>query len=354
MIRKLDIEDKYIVEKILDIQKASYLVEAEIIGFYDIPTLKDTIETIKESEETFYGYYIDNILAGIISYKYEEKILDIHRVAIHPNFFRMGIGKKLLNFIQDIQKDANKIIVTTGKQNMPAVNLYIKNGFKKVEDIEIKEGVYLTTFEKMKSNYSSIKENLKESYDNYAYEREKSEIQQWKIAPRQNFLELLNKENKKTLLEIGAGTGKDSIFFKNNGLEVVAVDLSSEMVNICKDKGLEAYELDFYNIGKLNKKFHSVWAMNCLLHVPKENLPKVLNEIEKILEPGGIFFMGVYGGEDSEGVWEEDVYNPPRFFSFYTDERIKEVVSKHFSIVSFERVETGEKFHFQSIILRKV
>lgn len=152
MIRKLDIEDNYKLEKILDIQKASYLVEAEIIGFYDIPTLKDTIETIKESEETFYGYYIDNILAGIISYKYEEEILDIHRVAIHPNFFRRGIGEKLLNFIQTNQKDVNKIIVTTGKENKPAVNLYVKNGFKKVEDIEIKEGVYLTLLEKRLCN----------------------------------------------------------------------------------------------------------------------------------------------------------------------------------------------------------
>ncbi|WP_315120615.1 GNAT family N-acetyltransferase [uncultured Clostridium sp.] len=152
MIRKLDIEDKYIIEKILDIQKVSYLVEAEIIGFYDIPTLKDTIETIRESEETFYGYYIDNILAGIISYKIEEEILDIHRVAIHPNFFRMGIGEKLLNFIQTNQKDVSKIIVTTGKENKPAVNLYIKNGFEKVEDIEIKEGVYLTLLEKRLCN----------------------------------------------------------------------------------------------------------------------------------------------------------------------------------------------------------
>ncbi|MEW9097136.1 MAG: GNAT family N-acetyltransferase [Clostridiaceae bacterium] len=152
MIKKLDIENKYILEKILDIQKASYLVEAEIIGFYDIPTLKDTIETIKESEETFYGYYMDNILAGLISYKVEEEILDIHRVAIHPNFFRRGIGEKLLNFIQTTQKDVNKILVTTGKENKPAVNLYIKNGFKKVEDIEIEERIYLTLLEKRLCN----------------------------------------------------------------------------------------------------------------------------------------------------------------------------------------------------------
>ncbi|GAA0729594.1 GNAT family N-acetyltransferase [Clostridium malenominatum] len=148
MIKELDVKDKCIVEKILDIQKASYLVEAGIIGFYDIPTLRDTLETIKESGESFYGYYLAEVLVGIISFKITEEILDIHRIAIHPNFFRKGIAEKLLNFVESLRTGISKIIVTTGKENIPAVRFYIKNGFKKVEDIEIKEGIYLTAFQK--------------------------------------------------------------------------------------------------------------------------------------------------------------------------------------------------------------
>jgi hypothetical protein len=32
------------------------------------------------------------------------------------------------------------------------------------------------------------------------------------------------------------------------GLEVTAVDLSGEMVNKCREKGIDAYELDYYDI----------------------------------------------------------------------------------------------------------
>jgi streptomycin 3"-adenylyltransferase len=203
---------------------------------------------------------------------------------------------------------------------------------------------------KMSSNY---KDDIRAAYNKYAGEREKHEFQQWKAAPRDLFLQYLEKENKKSLLEIGAGHGRDSKFFMEKGFDVTAVDISREMVKLCREKSINAYEMDFYSLHTLGKTYDAVWAMNCLLHVEKVNLPAVLIEINKILNPSGLFFMGVYGGEDSEGVWEEDFYTPKRFFSSYSDENIKNIVSDYFELVEFENIETGGNRHFQSIILRK-
>ena len=200
---------------------------------------------------------------------------------------------------------------------------------------------------------SKIKEILKQSYNNYAHVREKNKLQEWKIKPRDLFLQLLLNDGKSILLDVGAGTGRDSKFFMNNNIDVIAVDLSDEMIKLCREKGIESYELDFYNLHEIGKKFDAVWAMNSLLHVEKANLNLVLQEIRSVLNPLGLFFMGVYGGEDSEGIWEDDIYTPHRFFSFYTDENIKKVVSNYFELISFERIETGGKYYFQSIIMRK-
>ena len=200
---------------------------------------------------------------------------------------------------------------------------------------------------------NEIKEILKQSYNNYALEREKNHLQEWKIKVRDSFLKLLLNEDKSTLLDIGAGTGKDSKFFMDNNLDVVAVDLSDEMIKLCRGKGIGAYELDFYNLHQTGKKFDAVWSMNSLLHVEKSNLNLVLEGIKSVLNPSGLFFMGVYVGEDSEGIWQEDFYTPHRFFSFYTDENIKNAVSNHFELISFEKIETGGKYHFQSMIMRK-
>lgn len=198
----------------------------------------------------------------------------------------------------------------------------------------------------------NTKETLKQSYNNHAHER-RDEIQEWKAGPRNKFLNLLREEGKKNILEIGAGNGRDSRFFIDNGFQVVATDLSDEMVKICRTKDIEAYEIDYYNLSQMNKTFEGIWSMNCLLHVKKADLETVLEEIDKVLSPSGLLFIGIYGGEDNEGIWEEDIYTPHRFFSSYSDKKIRDIVVKYFDLVSFDRIETGGKYHHQSIILRK-
>ena len=111
--------------------------------------LKDTIGSLKECDEHFYGYHINDVLTGIISYKIIENVLDIHRVAVHPRFFRMGIAGKLVSFIEELESNINKVVVCTGKKNLPAVNLYLKNGYQKTKDIEIIKDIYITEFEKI-------------------------------------------------------------------------------------------------------------------------------------------------------------------------------------------------------------
>lgn len=199
----------------------------------------------------------------------------------------------------------------------------------------------------MRSNFSKI-------YDRYAQERDKRGIATWKIQERNRFLALLKNERKKTLLEIGAGTGKDGKFFNDSGLEVISTDVSFEMVRLCRKKGLTASVMDFYKPGFLEESFDAIWALNCLLHVPKKELPDVLKGLRAVLKPAGLLYMGVYGGAEFEGIWEDDFYTPKRFFSFYTDERIKEVVAGFFEILYFKTItlEEGEP-HFQSIILQK-
>lgn len=149
MIEKLNLIDLGTAKHVLELQIASYKIEAEIIGSYEIPPLKDTIESLMEYDEIFYGYYKDNILAGIISYRISQNVLDIHRVAVHPLFFKIGIADKLINFVEGLERNINKIVVCTGKKNIPAISLYKKNGYKEKNDIEVSKDIYITEFEKV-------------------------------------------------------------------------------------------------------------------------------------------------------------------------------------------------------------
>ncbi|MFD2042971.1 class I SAM-dependent methyltransferase [Ornithinibacillus salinisoli] len=202
---------------------------------------------------------------------------------------------------------------------------------------------------------NSIKNDLVDSYNKQAIHRDKSFSPDWKKRERNYFLKHLYNNNKRTLLEIGAGTGKDSLFFKENGLDTRSIDISPEMIKLCKSKGLHAEVMSFDSLDFPNNHFDAVWALNCLLHVPKKNLPEVLAEISRVLKPTGLIFIGIYGGKYFEGVWEEDSYEPKRFFSFYDHDSIKEVLTEFFDIEYFQVIPAsvvGGSLDFQSIMLR--
>jgi SAM-dependent methyltransferase len=201
----------------------------------------------------------------------------------------------------------------------------------------------------------TIRHNLTEAYNAEARQRDASDIQPWKVEERAGFLVLLKKEHKQSLLEIGSGPGRDGKFFKDEGFDVTCIDLSTEMVNLCRLKGLKAQVMDAADLQFPVSSFDAVYALNSLLHLAKVELPRVLDNISSVLKSSGLFYFGVYGGYDFEGVRENDRCTPKRFFSFYTDNGLKQTVSKTFEIVHFETItlDNKEQLHFQSLILRK-
>ncbi|MCA1029768.1 class I SAM-dependent methyltransferase [Bacillus timonensis] len=203
-----------------------------------------------------------------------------------------------------------------------------------------------------------VKQSLRDSYAKKATERDQTQVEAWKQREREKFLHSLLDNKLSTLLEIGSGPGREGIYFQEQGLQVVCTDLSPEMVNLCKEKGLEAHTMGFDDLTFSDQSFDAVWAMNCLLHVPKQEFESVIEGIRRVLKKNGLFYLGVYGGKDSEGMWEDDFYEPKRYFSFYHHEDIQQLVEKYFDIVSFDILrpeEIGQKeLSFQSFILKRV
>ncbi|MFZ3588533.1 GNAT family N-acetyltransferase [Bacillus sp. DJP31] len=147
-IKEIDITNPRMAQEILNIQIPSYEVEAELIDFYEIPPLQDTVDKLTECGETSYGYCVKEELRGVISIKVDKADIDIHRLMVHTQHFRKGIAKKLLEFIEDSEEGMETIIVSTGSKNAPAVNLYGKSGFLKTGETRVTEQLTITSFKK--------------------------------------------------------------------------------------------------------------------------------------------------------------------------------------------------------------
>lgn len=205
--------------------------------------------------------------------------------------------------------------------------------------------------------YRDVLPALRRAYAATASERDGSGISLWKAEGRGVFLERLQKSGAQTLLELGSGPGRDGVYFRDHGVRVTCTDLSPEMVAHCRAKGLEAYVMDFLSLEFSGRTFDAVYALNSLLHVPKNDLPEVLERVREHLVPGGLFYFGVYGAADFEGIWPEDKHNPKRFFAYYSDHGLLTRVMPFFDIVYFRRVavskERNTDFHFQSMIWQR-
>ncbi|MCY3665429.1 MAG: class I SAM-dependent methyltransferase [Gemmatimonadetes bacterium] len=191
------------------------------------------------------------------------------------------------------------------------------------------------------------------SYENHARERESSASNEFKEQEKHEFRKYLRSERRNTILELGCGPGHDARFFQKQGFQILAIDAAPTMVQLAKQKGVNARILDCYDLDQMVETFDAVYSMNCLLHIPQNDILHILDLISARLNEGGLLYLGLWGGEDFEGIWEKDRYEPKRFFSFRKTETLLGVVHQSFEVEYFRRIEARKGMFFNSLISRK-
>lgn len=204
---------------------------------------------------------------------------------------------------------------------------------------------------------NDIKASLRRAYDKRADDRDAKGIAEFRSEVRREFARLVKAAaGGERLLDLGAGTCHESEWFVGAGLDVVAIDLSPENVARCRARNIDARVGDFYGLEFEDGSFDAVWAMSSLLHVPDRDLPVVLAEIDRVLEPGDLVQAGMWGGPGTEGAWEGDDHDPPRFYSLRTDERARELLSAQFTVAAFSTTipeDARPGVHYQLFLLEK-
>ncbi|MGZ9587319.1 GNAT family N-acetyltransferase [Paenibacillus marinisediminis] len=158
MIEQLCIQDEEIARSVWQIQQTAYRAEAELMQFYDIPPLLETIEQLRESTETFYGWYNSSKeLVGVVAVEMEApRELRICRLMVRQDHYRQGIARSLMKSVLN-ESGIDRFIISTGERNEPALKLYLSLGFQTLHDVEIAPGVYLRTLD-MKCNREDASE----------------------------------------------------------------------------------------------------------------------------------------------------------------------------------------------------
>ena len=103
------------------------------------------------------------------------------------------------------------------------------------------------------------------------------------------------------ILDVGCGSGRDTLAFKNKGYQVDAIDYSEELVKKATQlTGIPVRLQSFYEIDA-DQAYDGIWACASLLHCERSRLAEVLEKMVQALKPNGVIYMSFkYGDSDRE------------------------------------------------------
>lgn len=165
----------------------------------------------------------------------------------------------------------------------------------------------------------------------------------------QRFIDLL-KGNK--IIDLGCGSGDHSLYFKERGLDVTAIDLSEEMIKLCKEKEIKAFVKDIEDLDFQDKCFDGIWAVTSLLHITKSNLKDVIKKLNLILKDEGILYVCVKEGE-GEYLIEDKSGNTSRFFAFWKEDEFINLFEDYFVLIENKKVQLKNTIFLQAFFRKK-
>jgi 2-polyprenyl-3-methyl-5-hydroxy-6-metoxy-1,4-benzoquinol methylase len=99
------------------------------------------------------------------------------------------------------------------------------------------------------------------------------------------------------ILDIGCGSGRDSLAFRDMGFAVTSADGSPEMARLAEiHLGSPVATLRFQEVN-FSDEFDGIWACASLLHLEQVELADALARLFRALKPNGLLYASFMTGE---------------------------------------------------------
>ena len=234
-----------------------------------------------------YAYSENGEYKGIIAFKIKEQTAEILGIAVKPEYQGKGIGSRLINYIFS-QFAVNKV---TAETDDDAIGFYKKYGFA-VADINNKYDTkrYVCVCESVTHHYDLlIGENNDPVHDPKPL---RDYMDKW---DGQGFIDSMELDNEKSVLEIGVGTGRLAVRVAPLCGEFYGVDISSKTIERAKENLAELENVrltcaDFLSY-EFGRAFDVVYSSLTFMHI--EDKQRAVNKIAGLLNDAVRFVLSI-------------------------------------------------------------
>ncbi|MCL4429930.1 MAG: class I SAM-dependent methyltransferase [Chloroflexi bacterium] len=169
-------------------------------------------------------------------------------------------------------------------------------------------------------------------------------------------VKMLKAENKSSVLELGAGQGRDALFFAANGFKVWALDYSENAVRAINEKAQKSgvshlITATCHDLRKPlpfdNESFDACYChmLYCMALCTTE-VEALFNEVRRVLKPLGLSIYTVRNTSDphfGKGIYRgEDMFEVNGFIvHFFSKEKVNGL-AKGFELMATDEFEEGE------------
>jgi 2-polyprenyl-3-methyl-5-hydroxy-6-metoxy-1,4-benzoquinol methylase len=152
-------------------------------------------------------------------------------------------------------------------------------------------------------------------------------------------------------LDVCCGAGTNTIYFAQNGYDVIGIDISRTAIEIAKKKATEAgASINFLNESFIelpfaDGEFDLVWDMGCFHHVEIQDRRKFIAGINRVLKPGGAYMLTCFS------------YRNGKAWNHFTEPQIVSLFCRYFEFGEFRDYPSvegdGVTRYFYTVLLKK-
>ncbi len=186
----------------------------------------------------------------------------------------------------------------------------------------------------------AYEKTAKKYHDNFKDEMSQKEYDRFILD---KYSKLLKKEG--LICDAGCGpSGHIGKYLFDKGHKIIGIDISSNCIEIAQgyQSEIEFKVMDMMNTEFKADKFDGIISFYSIIHTPKKEVTKIIEEFNRILRSDGKLLIVVKKGED-EGIINDDWYEGNEiYFTNFMEEELKSYLNQNSFEIDF--IETRKPY----------